>query len=435
MCSSDAFIQAAAAIGRRIVTEAVWHDGRCSWVGGVLDAAQPWRTEYRALEPNLYDGTAGVGLSLAHLARATGDAAVRRTAVGAMRHAVARAPAIPPSRREGFHAGSLGIAWAAASAGALLDEEELCESARTLAVAARPPLRADRCPDVILGSAGSIIALRALADAFGDPALLQDACSIGDDLLAGATVTSAGWSWVNPDRRHRHQLCGLSHGAAGIGWALLELFAATGDARFRAGAMGAFAYERSWLDANSGTWPDLRIGGQRRGAARRIPSTAIGTWCHGEGGIALTRLRAIAVLGPESYANDADLALEATRRDLAATLPYAIEDLTLCHGAAGAADVLLCAAATRGERWREAAKLAPELGRLALERYGAAEWPCGAAGETTPGLFRGLSGIAWWFLRLHDGAIPSPLTMPDLPVDTSARTSVGSVERSVPTRN
>jgi len=40
------------------------------------------------------------------------------------------------------------------------------------------------------------------------------------------------------------------------------------------------------------------------------------------------------------------------------------------------------------------------------------DWPCGPAGGTSPGLFRGLSGIAWWLLRLHDATIPSPLTMP-----------------------
>ncbi|MGH2969196.1 MAG: hypothetical protein ACRDK0_09045, partial [Solirubrobacteraceae bacterium] len=52
--------------------------------------------------------------------------------------------------------------------------------------------------------------------------------------------------------------------------------------------------------------------------------------------------------------------------------------------------------------------------RVALERHAATGdgWPCGAAGGTTPGLMRGLSGIAWWFLRLHDDRTPSPLTLP-----------------------
>ena len=49
MSSDDAFLDAAESIGRRIVADAVWHDGRCSWVGAVMDSAQPWRAEYRAL--------------------------------------------------------------------------------------------------------------------------------------------------------------------------------------------------------------------------------------------------------------------------------------------------------------------------------------------------------------------------------------------------
>jgi hypothetical protein len=59
----------------------------------------------------------------------------------------------------------------------------------------------------------------------------------------------------------------------------------------------------------------------------------------------------------------------------------------------------------------EADEVAAELGEVALERYdpGGPDWPSGAAGGTTPSLFRGLSGIGWWFLRLHDDRVPSPL--------------------------
>ncbi len=410
MSSDSVFLDAAASIAHRIVADAVWHGGRCNWTGVVVDPAVPWRLEFRALEPNLYDGAAGIGLFLAQLAALTGDAAVHRTALGALRQAIARAPAMPLDRRDGFHAGSLGIAWAAVRAAELLEEDELREGARTVIVEARPPAAPDRCPDVILGSAGTILALLALADACDDPALVEDAVATGEELTDRATITQHGWSWADPSRRYRGHLCGLSHGSAGIGWALLELFAVTRDERFRTGAEGAFAYERSWLDAGSGTWPDLRIGGQRRGTARTFASPATGTWCHGEGGIALTRLRAIAVLGPEPYRHEAELALEATRRHLARALPHEREDFTLCHGAAGAADVLLCGEAALGQ----AAEPAREIGLAALERHGAGRgrWPCGAGAGTTPALFRGLSGIAWWLLRLHAHAIPSALTLP-----------------------
>jgi lantibiotic modifying enzyme len=400
MSSDDAFLDAAAVIGRRLAAESIWHDGRCTWLGAVEEPAKPWRAELRALEGAVYGGTAGIGLFLAHLAVATGSAEARNTAVGAMRHAAEHS-----GRREGFHVGSLGVAWAASRVAVLLDEEELQAAARRLTVNAAPV--ADGCPDVVFGSAGSIIARLALADALDDPSLVGDAVAVGERLVAAATVTRHGWSWPSRDRPHRRNLCGLSHGAAGIGWALLELYAATSDERFRVGAAGAFGYERSWLDRRSGTWPDLRIGGQRRGPGGRVPSPAIGTWCHGEGGIALTRIRAAALLGPEPFTDEAEIALETTRRVLAAALPFDVEDLTLCHGASGAAEVLTCASG-------ETSGLPEELGRVALARHATTrkDWPSGVTAGTTPALFLGTSGIGWWFLRLNDPEIQSPLTMP-----------------------
>jgi lantibiotic modifying enzyme len=402
MCSDDSFLATASAIGRRIVDAAVWHRGRCTWMGAAADPKQRWPLEYRALGPSPYDGTAGVGLFLAQLAAVTGEQPARRTAVGAFRHALERAGPLPRADREGFHTGVAGVALAAARAATWMNEPLLEANARALITEAELPSCAARCPDVVMGSAGSVIGLLALADALEDPRLVERAGAAGVDLLAHATVTSRGWSWASPGHRYPRHLCGLSHGAGGIGWALAELFGATRDDRFRVGATGAFAYERSWLDADSGRWPDLRFPVRRRGEPNRA-SLATGTWCHGEAGIALTRLRAVAVLGSAAEASDVEVALETTRRHVAGLLRSEIEDVTLCHGAAGSADVLLSA----GSRAREAV----ELAEFALERHGteADGWPCGVPGGTTPGLFLGLSGIGWWFLRLHDHRVPSPL--------------------------
>ena len=398
-CDGD-FVDAAAAIGRRIVDDAIWYDGCCSWVGAVQDPAAPWRTEYRALDATLYEGTAGVGLFLAQLAVVTGSREAEHAAIGAIRHAVVRA-----GSRAGFHVGTLGIAWSAARVGALLDDAASREAARRLARATHPP--PDGGLDIILGLAGSIMARLALAAALEAPDSIGDALAAADELLGAATVTPEGWSWASRDRPRRRHLCGLSHGAAGIGWALLELYSATGEPRFAEAARGAFAYERSWLDRNAGTWPDLRVGGQRRGARTPLPSPAIGTWCHGEAGIALTRMRAADVLGPEPFAAEARIALETTRRHLITRMALDIEDMTLCHGASGAADVLLTAAGS-------AEGLPAELGCMALARHDPTgrEWPCGVAAGTLPALFLGMSGIGWWFLRLADPSIQSPLTLP-----------------------
>ena len=423
MSSDGQFLDEAASIGRTIVADSVWHDGRCSWIGAAADAPGSTGVEYQALGADLYGGTAGVGLFLAQIANATGDESFRRTAVGALLHATARASELRLGRRDGFHAGSLGVAWATATAAELLDVEELLPGARTLAAERPAPDGRDRCADVVMGMAGCILGLLSLAEHLDDPRLAEEALATGEVLLRQATVTSNGWSWATPGRRYRHHLCGASHGAAGIGWALLELFAATGDERFRAGATGAFAYERSWLDPVAGRWPDLRIAGQRRGPLAPIDSGIAGTWCYGEAGIALTRLRAVDLLGPGPHNGDAELALDTTYRHLADGLPFAIDDLSLCHGMAGAADALLSAAALQG-RWCHAADLVTQLGDVVLERYAdtGRSWPCGTAGETTPGLFLGMSGIGWLLLRLHDQATPSPLG-PNASLDRRARST------------
>jgi lantibiotic modifying enzyme len=362
---SSEFLAAAEEVARRVIDDAIWHDGRCNWVGVAMDPAEAWQAEYRALEPNLYDGTAGVGLFLAQLGAVTGDASARRTAMGAMRQAVTRAPA---HRSEGFHAGCLGIAWAAARAAELLDDEELREAARQV-----PPPVPDGCADVILGVAGSTLARLALAELLDDPALITDAIAGGEELLENAGPRDVG----------------LCHGGEGIGWALLELFAATGDERFGAKAGELIASESQ---------------GDGRGHAHRhdrLLSPMVGSWCRGEGGIALIRTRAADVL---DTGRDTTAALNTVRDALLAALPYDFDDLTLCHGACGSADVLL-------QTGDEAAPTA--LGEMALERYEAnSRWSCTPLGGTTPALFRGLTGIGWFYLRLSDPTIPSPLVFP-----------------------
>jgi lantibiotic modifying enzyme len=191
MPSDGLFLDAAASIGRSIVADAVWHNGRCSWMGAITRPSESTATEYRALGPSLYGGTAGVGLFLAQIANATADRSFRRTAVGALRHATALPRQSP---RDGFHAGPLGVAWAAARAGLLLEEGEL--HALAVALSAQPdiPSGANRCPDLIRGMAGSVLGLLALADELGDPGLVGQARATGEILLSCVTVTSHGWS-------------------------------------------------------------------------------------------------------------------------------------------------------------------------------------------------------------------------------------------------
>src|SRR5204863_3737364 len=121
----------------------------------------------------------------------------------------------------------------------------------------------------------------------------------------------------------------------------------------------------------------------------------VGTWCHGETGIALARLRAAQLAGPGGDIPDPGEALEIAWRHLEAASRHDYDDLSLCHGLGGPADVLLSAARSVDGRFASAAQAARDLGASAIERHASAhDWPGGVPGGRSPGLLVGLSGVA-----------------------------------------
>ena len=283
--SSERFLEVSSELARAIAGSALWHRGRCNWTGATGDD----RTE-AALGPHLYDGTSGVALFLAEAAARSGDDRVRAAALGAIRHALRDAPA----GEDGLYTGPIGIAYAAARVGGLLEAEEAFGGARDLLRA----WRRDRTPspecDLIGGRAGTVAGLVTLAPLLDDRRLVEAASALGDELIACAEVSDSGWSWPAPGRRSMHNLCGFAHGAAGIGHALVELYGATGEERYRRAGEGAFAYGRSWARPAGGSWPDLR--GVGRATGRDAPVPLSPSWCHGAPGIALALTRAARVL-------------------------------------------------------------------------------------------------------------------------------------------
>jgi lantibiotic modifying enzyme len=408
---SPRYQEASVRIGDRIVRDAFWHMDRCNWVG-----AQPRGSEhgghradvtYSALGPELYSGTSGVSLFLAELYRITGDAAVRNTALGALRHALSQVDSIPPSIRIGLFSGWTGIALVTARVAMLLDDAHLFDHAKDLAKRAAIQPCDKKEFDMISGRAGAISALVVLRTLLDEHDLLEAAARFGCELIESATRDGDTYSWELPGIKSYRNLTGFSHGTAGTAVALLELHAETGETSFRDAALRAFQYERHHFSATHGNWPDFRMNavtGSRKPS--RFPCLSF--WCHGAPGIALSRLRAYQLLGDECFKAEAIIGLATTRNSIAAARASSCGNYSLCHGLAGNSEAILYGAQVLHDRSAEPT-IVFESALEAMERYAVsgASWPCGThVGETT-GLMLGLSGIGHHLLRLSHPTIPS----------------------------
>jgi lantibiotic modifying enzyme len=401
----DAFLELAGELAHWIAASAIWYGGSCNWVGAHAPDGDRRARAVAALGADLYGGSSGVAVFLAETGARLDDDRLRSTAEGAIRHSLDHARRIRPESRDGLYLGITGVAFAAARVGELLGSERMRVAAGELVREWRRDGTRSPSADLMSGSAGAVTGLIALSGLLEQPWLAGEARRIGDDLLARCRRSPAGWSWAQPGQPSMHDLCGFAHGSAGIGHALAELFAATGDTRFEHGAERAFDYERSWLDPHTGTWPDLR--GVARAAGRGAPMPTGDSWCNGAAGIALSRLRAADLLGSATLRAEAELALATCTRRGAEMIAHAPRDYSLCHGAAGTGDVLLQAAAGPGDH---RARLAAEIGRRGIGD--GTHLQCGIPHGMTPGLFLGLAGIGMFYLRLFDPGVASPLLVP-----------------------
>lgn len=397
------FLETSDRIARQLCRDALWDGGRCNWLGWALEpVGGRWAQVWRALPGELYSGTAGIALFLARLTPWTRDPLARETLLGALRQARQAAPGLAPGHARSFYSGPAGIGYACIESGLALEDDALVRDGLDLLSRAAAEVPDDRSLDVVAGSAGLIPVLIDAAGRFGREDLLEAAVAHGRLLLAAAHRSAAGWSWATLPHVTRH-LLGFAHGASGIAWALAELYAVTGEAGLREGALEAVRYERSHALPDL-TWPDLRT------EPGPSPARSMSAWCHGAPGIGMARLRLLELMGREAgLAEDLEIALRATTADLASETGLA--SFCLCHGAGGNAELLLLAADALGQPWlRWQAEAAAWQGIARYHQTGL-PWPCGVQGAgETPGLLLGLAGIGYFYLRLHGGAaVPSIL--------------------------
>lgn len=410
----ELFIETAASLSAKVCRDALWANERCNWIGPIMEPlGGRWQQVHKVFGPEFYGGTSGVALSLATLYQVSPDRVFKRTALGAIRHALAQAEEIAPSARAGLYSGWFGIILAALKVANLLDEDSLRAPAQQMIDSLNSGDVDSTNADVLAGSAGAIVSLLLLREQFvKDDALVEFAIRLGDNLIQTAVKAESGWSWgelYKPESGAFGNMTGYSHGAGGIGWALLELYNATKETRFREAGEAAFQYERHWFNPTVGNWPDLRAP-ELSGSSLQQGVSYMTAWCHGAPGIALSRLRSYEILNSDVCRLEAETAINTTLNNLYGNTEMSQSNYSLCHGLGGNCEPLIYGATLLG--MPELFARAEEVALRGIESYEAQHlpWPCGGPGGLeSAGLMMGLAGISYYYLRMAD-----PQTTPSL---------------------
>lgn len=392
----------ARAIGERLFTLAHESETEVAWNAVKQVGERKWIVGPAGLD--LYTGTAGIGLFLAHLGPMLGDervTALARKAAATLQHASERLR--PMGTLLGGFEGWGSILYGLVNLGVILDEPAAIEQARSLLSVLPDLIAQDEHLDIVSGAAGCIGSLLALHRHAPDPEALAIAVACGEHLLGKAVASGAGLAWPT-QLAVQHPLMGFAHGTTGIAWSLLALSAETGETRFQEAAARAIAYERAHFVAEPGDWPDLR--------AEQLPPRFTPSWCHGAPGIGLARIHALRHLDDPGLRDE-------VRAAATATLAHGFgHNHCLCHGDLGNLEFLRAASEALAEPALEAATARAQATILVgLESH---DWRCATPAHVhAPGLMIGLAGIGYGLLRLAaPSRVPSVLTLQTVAPDS-----------------
>jgi type 2 lantibiotic biosynthesis protein LanM len=367
-------------------------DGSATWIGSEFDFRSRHH-ELRPLEYTMYGGTSGVALFLFAVDACAGDLAFRDLALAAirgLRHQIRKdGKALPTNQSLGGISGVASLVYALLRISDFAQSDAILEDASlTASLITEERIGGDHNLDIISGAAGSLIALLALHDRTRDRSLIAKAIKCGEHLLNMRRPSPCGpraWPTLNG-----RLLTGFSHGAAGISYALIKLYRATGDTQFFDAGVEGMEYERSVYSEEAGNWPDLR---ETAASAEWLFASS---WCHGAPGIGLARIGTLEIMDSPKIREEVDIALKAAGRHSLRGVDH------LCCGISGVVDFLLEAGCRlfRPELVASARRQLSSLVRRSKENHGFCLFEnVPGAFVYNPGLFQGVAGIGYELLR------------------------------------
>ena len=400
--SKKQIIDTAMVIGEELNSKAIRaSDDSVTWIGmGYAQKAK--RMLFQPINYSLYDGACGIALFLSALAKVTGKKEFYNLALDSLSDLKKYLHSKDPNAQYKSHkqigiGGGVGIGsivYSLVKITQLLEKPELIKDAEQAATLITPEaIKSDRKFDLMMGSAGTILSLLSLFQLNHDPKILQQMTMCGEHLVKQRTRSRSGLrAWATLDEK---LATGLSHGAAGIAYALIQLANITHNTHFREAAQEAIDFERSQYSSTHKNWLQVENG-----------SSCLTSWCHGAPGIALARLASLSSLDDEDVRREIEIALDITKK-------VGIQNIDhLCCGNFGRIEMLLVAAQklSRPELKETVFQQATQIVNRANKRGSFYLFPEIAGDIYNPGFFQGNAGIGYQLLRLaYPNSLPCVL--------------------------
>jgi lantibiotic modifying enzyme len=267
----------------------------------------------------------------------------------------------------------------------------------------------DYCTDIIYGASGIGLFLLRLYDITGNQEYLNYAEYTGNWLVGEAIAAGSGYKWA-VSNQCPYIYTGFSHGTAGIGYYLSELYEHTNDMEYLEYAEGAGQYLiDNAVEENDGCKWWAKEGD--------TPSYSTG-WCHGPAGTCLLFINLYKITNDDIYLTYAEMGSTwlislASPSGGGYKWPHSqgnpVFDTTICHGAAGIGDLFVeMFELTEDNIYYDYAEGAAEWLKSVADTTGSGyRWA--TFGSYYTGFSVGSSGIGLFLLNMHE-----PQIEPDL---------------------
>lgn len=376
---------------------------------------------------DIYSGVSGIIIFLLELARQTNDSKYLNAAIEGMRWTENYCETYPADNFN-FFAGRAGVCYSLIKMFEATADRECLRKALSIA---RPCVDDLRLPpasnDLLTGTAGTLLGLLHLHAATDEPWVLEAINTCIRRLVDEAECGHWGLYWDRSPFRI-NGLCGFSHGAAGIGFALLEAGSYLKNKALYWLADQAFAYESRHFDPSRLNWPDFRVPLSGPNAHEEYEKEYragnldllnrrrnMNAWCHGAVGIGLSRVRLLQLVDRPLGRHDLEAAVDKTLH-AEDGVSSARPNFTLCHGKGGEADLFLeCYRLNKDRAYLSYAEkiVALALASKANDKFYLSGTP-GAGLAEDVSLFGGIAGIGYFYLRVLNPLKTPSILLPSL---------------------